>query len=67
MHGYNFHHGNGNVFVDPTIDVHGTHAAGIMVAKHNNYGIKGLAYDQHIKIMPLKVLDVNETVMCHLL
>lgn len=60
IHGFNFHHGNGNVFVDPTIDVHGTHAAGIMVAKHNNQGTKGLAYDSHIKIMPLKVLDVNE-------
>ena len=60
VHGFNFHHRNGNVFVDPAIDVHGTHAAGIMVAKHNNQGIKGIAYDEHIKIMPLKVLDLNE-------
>ena len=60
VHGFNFHHRNENVFVDPAIDVHGTHAAGIMVAKHNNQGIKGIAYDDHIKIMPLKVLDLNE-------
>lgn len=58
--GYNFHHKNGNVFVDPKIDVHGTHAAGIMVAKHDNAGIKGIAYDRNVKVMPLKVLDANE-------
>ncbi len=60
FNGYNFHNKNQYVFVDPNIDVHGTHAAGIMVAKHNNGGIKGIAYDEHVKIMPLKVLDLNE-------
>ena len=60
VNGYNFHHKNANVFVDPSIDIHGTHAAGIMVAKHNNTGIKGIAYDPYIKVMPLKVLDANE-------
>lgn len=60
VNGYNFHDKTNNVFVDPVIDVHGTHAAGIMVAKHNNGGIKGIAYDSHVKIMPLKVLDKNE-------
>ena len=60
IHGYNFHHKNGNVFTDTVIDVHGTHAAGIMVAKHENEGVKGFAYDPYVKIMPLKVLDLNE-------
>ncbi|MBP3201736.1 MAG: S8 family serine peptidase [Lachnospiraceae bacterium] len=60
VNGYNFHHKNANVFVDPKIDVHGTHAAGIMVAKHENSGIKGIAYDKNVKVMPLKVLDENE-------
>ena len=60
IYGYNFHHKNGMVFTNASIDVHGTHAAGIMVAKHNNNGIKGLAYDENIKIMPLKVLDLKE-------
>ena len=60
VHGYNFHHKNSQVFVDPNIDIHGTHAAGIMVSKHNNLGIKGIAYDSNVKIMPLKVLDLNE-------
>ena len=60
VNGYNFHHKNADVFVNPNIDVHGTHAAGIMVAKHSNGGIKGIAYDPDIKIMPLKVLDEND-------
>lgn len=60
INGYNFHHKNGKVFVDPNIDVHGTHAAGIMVSRHDNKGIKGIAYDPHVKFMALKVLDQNE-------
>ena len=60
VHGFNFHDRNADVFVDALGDIHGTHAAGIMVAKHNNTGIKGVAYDPYIKIMPLKVLDANE-------
>ena len=60
VNGYNFHHKNNNVFMNPEIDIHGTHASGIMVAKHNNAGIKGIAYDPDVKIMPLKVLDENE-------
>lgn len=60
VNGYNFHHRNGCIYVDPTVDVHGTHAAGIIAAEHNNGGIKGIAYDEYVKVMPLKVLDANE-------
>ena len=60
INGYNFHHNNNLVYVDSSVDVHGTHAAGIIVAKHNNRGTKGIAYDPNIKIMPLKVLDANQ-------
>ena len=60
VNGFNFHHKNNKLFLNSSIDLHGTHAAGIMVAKHGNGGIKGLAYDEHVKVMPLKVLDVNE-------
>ena len=60
VNGYNFHHKNGCVYIDPIIDVHGTHAAGIIAAEHNNGGIKGIAYDEYVKVMPLKVLDANE-------
>ena len=31
-----------------------------MVAKHDNGGIKGIAHDRNVKVMPLKVLDANE-------
>ena len=58
--GYNFHSKNGNVFVESLSEVHGTHAAGIMVANHANTGIKGIAHDPHVKLMVLKVLDANE-------
>ena len=58
--GYNFNGKNNNVMPENQSEVHGTHAAGIMVAKHNNMGTKGIAYDENIKLMPLKVLDSNE-------
>ena len=60
VHGYNFNSNNSNVNPEIITETHGTHAAGIMVASHNNGGVKGIAYDEHIKIMVLKVLDSNE-------
>lgn len=57
--GYNFYNRSSDVFVDPNVDIHGTHAAGTIVAKHGNGGIKGIAYDSHVKIMTLKVLGEN--------
>lgn len=54
--GYNFYDKNHIVYTDSVTDVHGTHAAGTIVAKHKNGGIRGLAYDPHIKVMPLKIL-----------
>ena len=56
VNGYNFYDGTNNIYMDRTIDIHGTHAAGTIVAKHGNGGTKGIAYDSHIKIMPLKIL-----------
>lgn len=58
-HGYNFINGNANVYVSADEDIHGTHAAGTIIAKHNNGGIKGLANDESIKVMPLKILGEN--------
>ena len=58
--GYNFNGKNNFVTPQNANEVHGTHAAGIMVARHGNMGTKGIAYDENIKIMPLKVLDSNE-------
>lgn len=57
--GWNFVENN-NIIYDYSNNVsHGTHAAGSMVAKIGNGGIKGIAYDKHIKILPIKVLDNN--------
>ena len=58
--GYNFYGKNPVVLPEVNSEVHGTHAAGIIAAKHDNSGIRGIAYDEHVKIMPLKVLDSNE-------
>lgn len=60
VYGYNFNKGNANVMPESLLEVHGTHAAGIISGSHVNGGVYGLAYDEHIKIMPLKVLDANE-------
>lgn len=57
IYGYNFIDDNGIVFDNNLSDIHGTHAAGTMIAKHNGNGINGIAYDSHIKVMSLKILD----------
>ncbi|MBR1844306.1 MAG: S8 family serine peptidase [Lachnospiraceae bacterium] len=61
VNGYNFNKKNNIVLPEVETEVHGTHAAGIIASKHNNSGIRGIAYDEHVKIMPLKVLDANES------
>ena len=59
--GYNFYDNNNNVFSNALEDIHGTHAAGIIAAEHNNGGIEGIAYNKErtVKIMPLKILGEN--------
>lgn len=60
--GWNFYDENNIVYVNQDIDIHGTHAAGIVAASYiNGYGIKGIASsdEQKVKIMPIKVLGAN--------
>lgn len=59
--GYNFYDNNENVFFNAIDDIHGTHAAGIIVAEHSNGGIEGIAYnpERSVKVMPLKILGEN--------
>lgn len=53
-HGYDFINND----TDPIDDNgHGTHCSGIMAANCNNVGIQGVANNEKIKIMPLKILD----------
>ena len=63
INGYNFYDNNSNVYTNEIDDIHGTHAAGIIISEHDNGGIKGIAYskDKSVKIMPIKVLGKNET------
>ena len=61
VNGYNFNKHNSVVLPEIPTEAHGSHAAGIIAAKHNNGGIRGIAYDNHVKIMPLKVLDSNDS------
>lgn len=55
--GWNFVDNNNVIFDDEISNIHGTHAMGTMVAKIGNGGIKGIAYNKHIKVLPIKVLD----------
>lgn len=57
--GWNFYDNNNKVYTDPNIDIHGTHSAGLIGANQGNGGIKGVASNQSIKIMPIKVLGAN--------
>ncbi|MCQ2609581.1 MAG: S8 family serine peptidase, partial [Lachnospiraceae bacterium] len=59
VHGYNFYDNTASVYTDINDDIHGTHSAGIIVGKHDNGGIRGIAYNEHIKIMPIKILGAN--------
>ncbi len=60
--GYNFCDNNNSIYSNPVDDIHGTHAAGIIISSHNNIGVKGIAYSKEhsVKIMPLKVLGSTE-------
>lgn len=59
VYGWNFYDNSNNVYVDKNIDIHGTHAAGTIIAKHHNGGIRGIANDPSIKVMPIKILGEN--------
>lgn len=59
INGWNFCDNSSSVYKNSEEDIHGTHAAGTIVASHNVDGTKGVAYDSHIKVMPLKILGEN--------
>ncbi len=58
IHGWNFFNGNNQTYVGED-DHHGTHAAGTIAAKRGNGGIAGIADQDHVKIMSLKVLGTD--------
>lgn len=61
IYGWNFSDDTNNVFAGYEDD-HGTHIAGTIAAKCNNYtGIAGIAQSNNIKVMSLKVLSGNHS------
>lgn len=54
--GWNFVDNNNQIFVDTKDDEHGTHSAGTIIGKCNNGGIKGICDNEHIKLLPIKIL-----------
>ena len=59
VNGWNFFSNNNQVYVGKEDD-HGTHAAGTIAATRKSMGIAGIADNQYIKIMPLKVLGTSQ-------
>lgn len=55
VNGWNFFHGNNQVYVGSEDD-HGTHAAGTIGAARGTMGIAGITDNQYVKIMPVKAL-----------
>lgn len=58
VNGWNFFHGNNQVFVGKEDD-HGTHAAGTIAAVRKSIGIAGIADSNYVKLMPLKALGTE--------
>ena len=59
VNGWNFYSGNNQVFGGPE-DSHGTHGAGIIAGAWDGQGITGIADNEYVKIMVLKVLGSGE-------
>ena len=58
IHGWNFCMNSSSVFnSEGSVDIHGTHVAGIIAAKNNSTGISGIASPADIKIMPIKIVN----------
>lgn len=55
INGWNFYDDNNVVYTGEN-DTHGTHIAGTIVAKVNNYGVSGVAGSSPVELMVLKAL-----------
>ena len=57
VYGWNFYHGNNQVYSGTMEDFHGTHGAGtILAATDNGIGIAGIVSSDQVKLLPIKVL-----------
>lgn len=60
VHGWNFFHGNNQVYMGSE-DSHGTHGAGTIAAAQNNgIGISGIAPGDKVKVMAVKALGGSQ-------
>ena len=62
VNGWDFANSDENVYDDATLDMHGTHVAGILAAANNSTGIVGTA--PNVKLMPLKFINGNWGYTC---
>ena len=62
VNGWDFVHNDKTVYDDATLDLHGTHVAGILSATSNSEGISGVA--PGVKILPLKFINGNWGYTC---
>jgi len=58
INGWDFVNNDNKVFENAEEDAHGTHVAGIIAARHDNFSAAGAA--TNVKIMPLKFLGEGE-------
>ena len=62
VNGWDFANEDEDVYDDATLDMHGTHVAGILAAANNSTGIIGTA--PNVKLMPLKFINGNWGYTC---
>ncbi len=62
VNGWDFVNADNTVYDSGSLDLHGTHAAGIIAANANNKGITGVA--PNIKLLPLKFINGNWGYTC---
>ena len=59
-YGYDFYNDDNSVYDNKNEDIHGTHAAGTIIASYNKKGITGIVDNENIKIMILKILGERQ-------
>lgn len=65
VNGYDFYNDYNTVFDSSTTDMHGTYIAGVIAARANSEGIRGVALN--VKIVPLKFINGMSGYTCDLI
>lgn len=59
-YGYDFYNDDSSIYDKEDEDMHATHAAGTIVANNDKKGISGIADNDYVKIMVLKILGEGQ-------